>query len=90
MFFDITVEIKKTKQFFVEADSEAEAIAKAEEIAEEKESDWDYEGDYLFDEVEIDEDDILEFPSLEEARAYYASGDDIPAYRICGRFIEEI
>ena len=91
MFYDMTVEIRKTKQIFVEADSEEDAMKLAEYIAEEKESDWDFGGDYVSDEIEIDDGDILEFQSLEEARGFYDSGDEIPAYRVIqGKYIEDI
>lgn len=84
MIYDIAIERKMTKQIFVEADSEEEALAKIDQIDPDDIEDWD--NDYM----EPDEGNFLKFPTLKEARDFYSNGDDIPAYRIIAGQLYEI
>ena len=84
MIYDIVLERTMTKQMFIEADSEEEALRKADQIDPDDIEDWN--SDY----TEPDEKDVMEFTTLKEARDFYSNGDDIPAYRIIAGQLYEI
>lgn len=84
MIYDIVLERTMTKQMFIEADSQEEALRKADQIYPDDIEDWD--NDY----TEPDEKNVMEFPTLKEARDFYSNGYDIPAYRIIAGQLYEI
>ena len=84
MIYDIVLERTMTKQMFIEADSEEEALRKADQIDPDDIEDWN--SDYM----EPDEKNVTEFPTLKEARDFYSNGDDIPAYRVLTGSLYEI
>ncbi len=64
MIYDIVLERTMTKQMFIEADSEEEALRKADQIDPDDIEDWN--SDYM----EPDEKNVTEFPTLKEARDF--------------------
>ena len=86
MIYDIVLTRTMTKQIFVEADSEEDALSKADQIFPDDIPLDDWNNDH----INMDEDDIREFPTLKEARDFYDNGNDIPAYRILAGQLFEI
>ena len=85
MIYDIVLERTMSKQMFIEADSEEDALSKAEQIDPDDIEDWD--NDY----TEADDDNVMEFHDLKEARDFYSTGGyDIPAYRVLAGSLFEI
>lgn len=84
MIYEIVLERTMTKQMFIEADSEEEALRKADQIDPDDIEDWN--NDYM----EPDEKNVIAFPTLKEARDFYSNGDDIPAYRVFAGSLYEI
>ena len=85
MIYDIVFERKMLKQMFIEADSEEDALSKAEQIDPDDIEDWD--GDY----TDVNDDNVMEFHDLKEARGFYSTGGyDIPAYRVLAGKLFEI
>lgn len=84
MIYNIVLERTMTKQMFIEADSEEEALRKSDQIDPDDIEDWN--NDYM----EPDEQNVMEFPTLKEARDFYSNGDCIPAYRVLAGSLYEI
>ena len=86
MIYDIVLKRTMTKQVFIEADSEEEALDKVDQIFPDDIPLDDWNNDY----INLDEDDIREFQNLKDARDFYDNGDDIPAYRVIAGQLFEI
>lgn len=86
MIYDIILVRTMTKQVFIEADSEKEALDKVDQIFPDDIplDDWNN------DNINPNEDDIREFRNLKDARDFYDNGDDIPAYRVLAGSLFEI
>lgn len=86
MIFDIILVRTMTKQVFIEADSEEEALDKVDQIFPDDIPLWDWNNDN----INPNEDDIREFQNLKDAREFYDNGDDVPAYRVLAGSLFEI
>lgn len=86
MIYDIILVRTMTKQVFIEADSEEEALDKVDQIF----PDDIPLDDWINDNINPNEDDIREFRNLKDARDFYDNGDDIPAYRVLAGSLFEI
>lgn len=86
MIYDIVLKRTMTKQIFIEADSEEEALSKADQIFPDDIPLDDWNNDY----IDLDEDDVREFPTLKEARDFYDNANDITAYRVLAGSLYEI
>lgn len=91
MFYDLIVEMTecKVKQIFVEADNREDAVNKVQQIAKENGNNWDWDGS-VSSSFSVNNKEIHEFSSLDDAHGYYASGNEIPAYRVKDGIVEEI
>lgn len=86
MIYDIILKRTMTKQVFIEADSEEEALDKVDQI-----DPYDIPlDDWNNDNINPAEDDIREFRNLEDAREFYDNGDDIPAFKVIAGILFEI
>lgn len=86
MIYDIILVRTMTKQVFIEAGSEEEALDKVDQIF----PDDIPLDDWTNDNINPNEDDIREFRNLKDAREFYDNGDDIPAYRVLAGSLYEI
>lgn len=86
MIYDIILVRTMTKQVFIEAGSEEEALDKVDQIF----PDDIPLDDWTNDNINPNEDDIREFRNLKDAREFYDNGDDIPAYRVLAGSLFEI
>lgn len=86
MIYDMILVRTMTKQVFIEADSEEEALDKVDQIFPDDIPLWDWNNDN----INPNEDDIREFRNLKDAREFYDNGDDIPAYRVLAGSLFEI
>lgn len=86
MIYDMILVRTMTKQVFIEADSEEEALDKVDQIFPDDIPLWNWNNDN----INPNEDDIREFRNLKDAREFYDNGDDIPAYRVLAGSLFEI